>query len=52
MKKKIKERLKDLIEVKVPRIKLDEKDVEITLLELKKRVGPPKLSFSKRGVGR
>ncbi len=50
MKKKIKERLKDLI--KVPRIKLDEKDVEITLLELKKRVGPPKLSFSKRGVGR
>ena len=50
MTKKIKERLKDLI--KVPRIKLDEKDVEITLLELKKRVGPPKLSFSKRGVGR
>ncbi len=50
MKKKIKERLKDLI--KIPRIKLDEKDVEITLLELKKRVGPPKLSFSKRGVGR
>jgi len=50
VKKKIKERLKDLI--KVPRIKLDEKDVEITLLELKKRVGPPKLSFSKRGVGR
>ena len=50
MTKKIKERLKDLI--KVPSIKLDEKDVEITLLELKKRVGPPKLSFSKRGVGR
>ena len=50
MTKKIKERLKDLI--KVPRIKLDEKDVEITLLELKRRVGPPKLSFSKRGVGR
>ena len=50
MKKKIKERLKDLINV--PQIKLDEKDVEITLLELKKRVGPPKLSFSKRGVGR
>ena len=47
MKKKIRERLEDLI--RIPRIKLDEKDVEITLLELKKRVGPPKLSFSKRG---
>jgi|TARA_B100002019_G_C21133032_1_gene529248 hypothetical protein len=42
--KKIKEALKI-----VPNIKLDEKDIEISLLELKRRVGPPKLLFSNRG---
>ena len=47
MTKKIKEVLNPKIN-----IKLDEKDIEITLLELKRRVGPPKLAFSKRGVGR
>ena len=47
MTKKIKEVLNPKIN-----IKLDEKDIEISLLELKRRVGPPKLSFSKRGVGR
>ena len=45
MTKKIKEALKI-----IPNIKLDEKDIEITLLELKRRVGPPKLSFSRRGI--
>ena len=47
MTKKIKEALKI-----VPNIKLDEKDIEISLLELMRRVGPPQLTFSKRGVGR
>ena len=43
--KRIKQALNPKIE-----IKLDEKDIEITLLELKRRVGPPKLSFSTRGI--
>ena len=47
MKKKIRKRLEELIGI--PKIKLDKKDVEITLLELKKRVGPPQITFSKRG---
>ena len=45
MTKKIKEVLNPKIT-----IKLDEKDIEISLLELKRRVGPPKLSFSTRGI--
>jgi len=32
----------------VPNIKLTEKDIEISLLQLKKRVGSPKLNFRKR----
>ena len=47
MKKKIRKRLEELIGI--PKIKLDKKDVEITLLELKQRVGPPKLLFSEKG---
>jgi len=49
--KKVKEKIQEVISPKL-NIKLDEQDIEITLLELKRRVGPPKLSFSKRGVGR
>ena len=45
----MKEKIKEVISPKL-KIKLDEKDIEISLLELKRRVGPPKLSFSKRGV--
>ena len=43
MKNKIKEVLNPTIN-----IKLDEKDIEVTLLELKRRVGAPKLLFSNR----
>ena len=45
----MKEKIKEVISPKL-NIKLDEKDIEISLLELKRRVGPPQLSFSKRGV--
>ena len=44
MKKKIKEILNPTIKID----RLDEKDIEISLLELKRRVGPPKLLFSSR----
>lgn len=44
MKNKIKEVLK-----LIPNIKLDEKDIEVSLLELKRRVGPPQLLFSEKG---
>jgi hypothetical protein len=32
----------------IPEIKLTEKDVEISLLQLKQRVGPPILNFKKK----
>jgi len=32
----------------IPEIKLTEKDVEISLLQLKRRVGPPILNFKKK----
>ena len=32
----------------VPDIKLTEEDIEISLLELKRRVGSPKINFRKR----
>jgi hypothetical protein len=32
----------------VPDIKLTEEDIEISLLELKRRVGPPKIQFRKK----
>jgi len=32
----------------VPDIKLTEEDIEVSLLELKRRVGPPKISFRKK----
>ena len=44
MKNKIKEVLK-----LIPNIKLDEKDIEVSLLELNRRVGPPQLLFSEKG---
>ena len=47
MTKKVKEKIKEVISPSL-NIRLDEHDIEITLLELKRRVGPPKLSFSKR----
>ena len=32
----------------VPDIRLTEEDIETSLLELKRRVGPPKIQFRKR----
>mgnify|MGYP003113239424 CR=1 len=32
----------------VPDIKLTEKDIEVSLLELKRRVGAPKINFRKK----
>ncbi len=43
----MKETLKKIISPSL-NIKLDEEDIEITLLELKRKVGPPKLLFSNR----
>ena len=44
----MKNKIKDALKIIPNNIKLDEKDIEITLLELKRRVGAPKLLFSKR----
>jgi hypothetical protein len=43
MKDKDKEKKKDIVE-----IKLTEEDIKISLLELKQRVGAPKLLFRKK----
>ena len=43
MKDKDKEKKKDIVE-----IKLTEEDIKISLLELKQRVGAPKIDFRRR----
>ena len=43
MKDKDKEKKRDIVD-----IKLTEEDIEITLLELKRKVGAPRLDFSDR----
>ena len=43
MKDKDKEKKRDIVD-----IKLTEEDIEVTLLELKRKVGAPRLDFSDR----
>ena len=47
--KELKEKCREVIDpMKDLNISLDEKDVEESLLQLKKRVGPPQIHFKRR----